>query len=413
MRDMKDSGIEWIGYIPNNWLIIPIKYHFKINRGRVISILDLDDDGNYPVYSSQTENDGCLGYLKTYDYSGPSITWTTDGAKAGTVFYRDGKYNCTNVCGILQLREHYKKKSNMHFLAYAIGMVAEQNKRYDINGYKIMSNEMAKIKFAIPSIQSQTIISNFLDRKCSEIDALRLEIEKEIATLKEYKKSIITEAVTKGLNKNVPMKDSGIKYVGIIPKSWNIHPVYYYFVERKNKNTFGLETNLLSLSYGNIIHKDINTTGGLLPESFNTYNIVEPYDIIIRPTDLQNDKRSLRTGLVREHGIITSAYIALKASKKIHIPYFHYLLHAFDVMKVFYNMGNGVRQGLNFSEFSKLMVFEPPQNEQKQIADYLDRKCYKIDDIIEAKNKQLSTLDEYKKSLIYEYVTGKKEVPGV
>ena len=170
---------------------------------------------------------------KTYDYSGPLITWTTYGAKAGTVFYRDGKYNCTNVCDILQLREQYKKKSNIHFLVYTISMVAEQNKRYDINGYKIMSNEIAKIKFAIPSIQNQTIISNFLDRKCSEIDALRLEIEKEITTLKEYKKSIITEAVTKGLNKNVPMKDSGIEWIGEIPKDWNADKIKYHFSNNK------------------------------------------------------------------------------------------------------------------------------------------------------------------------------------
>ena len=102
MREMKDSGIEWIGEIPSSWQILRVKDLFNITRGRVISVLDLDEDGEYPVYSSQTENNGCFGYLKSYDYSKPAITWTTDGAKAGTVFYREGKYNCTNVCGILQ-----------------------------------------------------------------------------------------------------------------------------------------------------------------------------------------------------------------------------------------------------------------------------------------------------------------------
>lgn len=168
---------------------------------------------------------------------------------------------------------------------------------------------------------------------------------------------------------------------------------------------------MLSLSYGNIIRKNINSNGGLLPESFNTYNIIEAGDIIIRPTDLQNDKRSLRTGLAKEHGIITSAYIALKAIKPLNTAYYHYLLHAFDVMKVFYNMGNGVRQGLNFSEFSRLMVFEPSLDEQDAIAEYLDSRCQEIDSAIQDKKAQLDTLAEYKKSLIYEYVTGKKEVP--
>lgn len=141
--------------------------------------------------------------------------------------------------------------------------------------------------------------------------------------------------------------------------------------------------------------------------------IVEAGDIIIRPTDLQNDKRSLRTGLVKEHGIITSAYIDLCPIKKVDSRYFHFLLHAYDVMKVFYNMGNGVRQGLNYSEFSRLMAFEPRYEEQVAIADYLDHQCAEIDAIIAQKNEQLSTLEAYKKSLIYEYVTGKKAVSEV
>lgn len=201
------------------------------------------------------------------------------------------------------------------------------------------------------------------------------------------------------------MKDSGIEWVGSIPAHWKTHPVYYYFGESKNKNRFGQENNLLSLSYGKIVRKDINTSDGLLPESFNTYNIVAANDIIIRPTDLQNDKRSLRTGLVRERGIITSAYICLRPIKEIDSRFFNYLLHAYDVIKVFYNMGNGVRQGLNFSEFSRLLVFEPPVNEQKKIADYLDAKCAEIDALTADIQTQIDTLEQYKRSVITEAVT--------
>lgn len=201
------------------------------------------------------------------------------------------------------------------------------------------------------------------------------------------------------------MKDSGIEYVGKIPKDWIMHPVYYYFGERKNRNVLGKEQNLLSLSYGNIIRKDINTSEGLLPASFNTYNIVEKGDIIIRPTDLQNDKRSLRTGLVKERGIITSAYLDLMPIRKINTAYFHYLLHAFDITKVFYNMGNGVRQGLNFSEFSQLMVFEPSEEEQHRISTYLDAKCSEIDALTADIQSQIDTLEQYKRSVITEAVT--------
>ena len=201
------------------------------------------------------------------------------------------------------------------------------------------------------------------------------------------------------------MKDSGIEYVGSIPYEWDIHPLYCYFGERKNKNYALQEQNLLSLSYGNVIRKDIDTVGGLLPASFNTYNIVEAGDIIIRPTDLQNDKRSLRTGLVIERGIITSAYIDLKPYPGVNSSYFRYLLHSFDVMKVFYNMGNGVRQGLNYDEFSKLMVFEPPDAEQKAIVAFLDAKCAEIDALSADIQSEIDTLEAYRRSVITEAVT--------
>lgn len=201
------------------------------------------------------------------------------------------------------------------------------------------------------------------------------------------------------------MKDSGISYVGNIPRNWEQHPVYYYFYEGKKPNRACKEENLLSLSYGKVIRKDINTNEGLLPASFSTYNIVDENDIIIRPTDLQNDKRSLRTGLVKEHGIITSAYIDLKPKNGVNSHYYHYLLHAYDVMKVFYNMGNGVRQGLNYSEFSKLVLITPPAEEQEKISSFLDKECAKIDSIYFDVEKQIETLEKYKRSVITETVT--------
>lgn len=201
------------------------------------------------------------------------------------------------------------------------------------------------------------------------------------------------------------MKDSGISWVGEIPKEWTIMPLYCFYSERKNKNIFGTENNLLSLSYGKVIRKDINTSEGLLPSNYNGYNIVEAGDIIIRPTDLQNDKRSLRTGLSKERGIITSAYIALKPKNGINSRFYHYLLHTYDILKVFYNMGNGVRQGLNYDEFTKLMVYSPSDTEQQRIAEFLDRECEKIDGLKEDIQAQIDTLEQYKRSVITEAVT--------
>ena len=200
------------------------------------------------------------------------------------------------------------------------------------------------------------------------------------------------------------MKNSGIEWVGDIPDNWDIHPLYCFFDERVNKNILGNEQNLLSLSYGKIKRKDINSSEGLLPNNYNSYNIVDKGDIVIRPTDLQNDKRSLRTGLVEERGIITSAYIALKPKKNIFSKFFHYVLHIYDVEKVFYNMGNGVRQG-NYDEFSKLLMIVPPIDEQERIAEFLDKKCGEIDGLIADIKTQVQTLEQYKRSVITEAVT--------
>ena len=202
------------------------------------------------------------------------------------------------------------------------------------------------------------------------------------------------------------MKDSGIEWIGEIPQNWSISPLFCYFTEGRNPNVGLKNDNLLSLSYGNIIRKDINTKDGLLPANFESYNIVRKHHIIVRTLDLQNDKKSLRTGLVKEEsGIITSAYLNLVPKQYIYSPYYYYLLHVYDLIKVFYNMGNGVRQSLNFKEFSKLPLISPTDYEQKKIADYLDSKCSQIDLIIEKQKQIIEKLKEYKTSLITEVVT--------
>jgi type I restriction enzyme S subunit len=355
-------------------------------------------------------------YLSKSKLYGNEILVANVGAYAGLFcIMPENKGICTLGPNMFLLRTGRKMMSKFLYYVGQSKSVWEQLKLKSVATAqpKLNKTDVKNVYICIPSLKEQENIVDFLDAKCAEIDALSSDIQAEINVLEEYKKSVITEAVTKGLNRGVAMKDSGIDYVGKIPDNWEIHPVYFYYDERKNKNYALKEQNLLSLSYGKIIQKDINTNGGLLPASFNTYNIVEPGDIIIRPTDLQNDKRSLRTGLVKEHGIITSAYIDLKPRGNGNSKYFHYLLHAFDIMKVFYNMGNGVRQGLNYSEFSKLLVLSPSRKEQEEIVSYLDEKSKFIDEAISAKQEQLDTLSDYKKSLIYEYVTGQREVPTV
>mgnify|MGYP000883433564 CR=1 FL=1 len=425
MREMKDSGVEWIGYIPSDWVIKKIKN----------AVLEIGSGTTPPSHISDYY-DGHIHWIQSGDIYGHSIvngssTFVTEKAvfalpalhvyKSGFIIIAMYGGSVGNIA-IVEIDACVNQAcccikpnadNDLKFMYYWIFSCRDDFLKQAIGGGQpnISQSKIRNQYYVQPSLQEQQCISIFLNKKCAEIDALTADIQAQIDTLEQYKRSVITEAVTKGLNPDADMKDSGIPYVGFIPAHWDMHPLYCYFAERKNKNLLGKEKNLLSLSYGRVIRKDINSNGGLLPESFNTYNIVEEGDIIIRPTDLQNDKRSLRTGIVNEHGIITSAYIALMAKTHIVPAYYHYLLHAFDVMKVFYNMGNGVRQGLNFSEFSRLMVFEPFYEEQQAIVAYLDEKCSEINSVISDKQTQLATLDEYKKSLIFEYVTGKKEVP--
>lgn len=417
MADLKYSGAGWLGDVPVHWQIDKLKYHLKRNEPRnpgeqivlslyrELGVIPKDSrDDNHNVTSEDTSK---------YKYVRPG-DFVINKMKAwqGSVAVSDYEGIVSPAYYVYNFMDDVFYKRYFHYLLRSC--YKDEFMRLSggirVGQWDLPSDALDNVLVLIPPINEQKSISAYLDTRCEEIDELVCDIQAQIDVLEQYKRSIITETVTKGLTPNAKMKDSGIDWVGKIPAHWPVHPIYTYFGERKNKNRLGTEDNLLSLSYGRVIRKDINTSDGLLPESFNTYNIVEPGDIVIRPTDLQNDKRSLRTGLVNEYGIITSAYIDLCPIKKIDSRYYHFLLHAYDVMKVFYNMGNGVRQGLNYSEFSRLMVFEPQYEEQVAIADYLDVKVAETDGIIAQKKEQLAVLDEYKKSLIYEYVTGKKEV---
>ena len=190
---MKDSAIEWVGKIPQHWGVKRAKELFHISRGRVIAQSDLIENGQYPVYSSQTKDDGCLGYIDTFDYEGEYITWTTDGVNAGTVFLRRGKFNCTNICGTLRL---IKNNQFLNYLLYFLQVITKHNKRIDTNGAKIMSNEMAFIKIAVPPLSEQKAIADYLDTKTTQIDQIIQTINTQIEKLKELRKTLINDVVT-------------------------------------------------------------------------------------------------------------------------------------------------------------------------------------------------------------------------
>lgn len=199
-------------------------------------------------------------------------------------------------------------------------------------------------------------------------------------------------------------KDSGVKWLGEIPSHWNTLPGMAVYEENKEKNSDLSVNTILSLSYGKIVVKK-DTNEGLVPAEYNTYQIVEPGYTIIRCTDLQNDKNSLRTGFVRDKGIITGAYLGLKPKEVINPAYLHYYLHTWDITKEIYRFGSGLRQSLSWIDLKRLNILLPSNKEQKAIVKYLDAATSKIDAAIAQQQKMIDLLNERKQIIINNAVT--------
>ena len=425
-RPMKDSGVEWIGEIPEDWEVTKLKTIFSILGGNGFpEHLQGNDSGDYPFYKNSdlsAEEDKCIYYAKNYVTAhvidenkfrvipAESIIMSKIGEAMKKNHRKINVADCLIDNNLQALSIKNKTKYHLGFYFYVMCLI--DSAIFDNRGtIPSINNNMLRNEYILyPMINKQKKIAAFLDRKTTHINGIVEKTKASIDAFKRYKQALITETVTKGLNPDVPMKDSGIEWIGMIPEHWDVAKLGQYFRQVKNKNTGMIEDNLLSLSYGNIVKKNINSNDGLLPESFEGYNVIKTDDIVLRMTDLQNDKNSLRTGYSKQNGIITSAYITIRKYNKIYSGFAHMYLHSFDISKGFYGMGSGVRQGVTFEMLKKLEIILPPMNEQSQIISYLDEKIAHIDRLIQNKQAMVEKLEAYKKSLIYEYVTGKKEV---
>lgn len=264
----------------------------------------------------------------------------------------------------------------------------------------------------VPPREEQDQIVRFLDWKVSSINKLIRIRKRQIEELEAIKRSSIGYLVM-GQAQSVPQRDTEVNWVKTIPAHWNEKTLIQVAEEQQIKNAGMVEDNLLSLSYGKIINKDINTTDGLLPSSFEGYQIVHDGNIILRLTDLQNDHKSLRTGLVTQTGIITSAYTCLKVRHNILPEYLQLQLHVADLCKAFYGMGGGVRQSIGFTEIRKLVIAIPPVEEQQYILDRVHGIEEPINCAIQNIRDIIAGLEDLKTRLISDAVTGKIDVRGI
>ena len=414
----KDSGVEWLGEIPSEWEVKRIKHLFSIGRGRVISQQELDDNGKYPVYSSQTKNNGILGYIKTYDFDCKQITWTTDGANAGTIFLREGKHNCTNVCGTLQ---PYNKYEQTEFINYTLQISAQFYKRPDTNGAKIMNNEMADIFITYPPLQEQQNIASFLDTKTEQLDIAIKQKEKLIELLKERKQIVINEAVTCGIDKTVTMKDSGVEWIGEIPEHWEVKKLKFIIKDKLKygANESGIEYNEQLPRYVRIT--DFSDEGKLSEKNKLSLSWENGKEYLLKDGDILFARSGATVGktyqfkksMSNEKFYSFAGYlIKAEADENIILSDFLYLYTNSDLFEKWksFIFNKATIENIGADKYSELFVTIPSIIEQKEILQSYNKEISKIDNAIDLQQKQIDKLKEYKTSLIDSVVTGKVKV---
>lgn len=428
--EYKDSGVQWLGEIPGHWGCLPLK--------RIITKIESGVSANGSTSQAASGNE--LGVLKTGCVSfrifnprqnklvlGEECKRLTCPVKGNTIIV--SRMNTPELVGSCAFVEkdypnlflpdrlwqvYFCDNASVKFLHWMLNSQFVRNRYAQIcvgsssTMQNISQSQFSETNIPLPPLSEQHSIVSYLDDKCGKIDKMLEGKQKQIELLAEMKQRIIADAVTHGLNPDVKMKATNIPWLPEIPKHWSCIKLKAFCKDNKEKNKGNVESCILSLSYGNVIVKQ-NVNFGLVPENYESYQIVKPGYIILRLTDLQNDHKSLRTGLVKHRGIITSAYVGLVVNN-INNEYVHLLLHSYDVMKVFYGMGGGLRQSMSYQDISNLYMPVPPLSEQRAIVSYITDKTAKIDALTVKLQQEIESIKEYKQRLISDVVTGQIKV---
>lgn len=406
MHDMKDSGVEWIGEIPAHWSPIRFRFIAKITTGNQ-DTQNADPDGEYPFYVRSPIVERC----NNYTFDGKGILMAGDGAGAGRVFHLvDGKYAVHQRV----YRFYDFKYMDPVLLKYYLENLFATVMDYGSAKTTVPSVRLPMIQdfvVCVPPKKEQHNIVAVLNEKCAQVGSLISNVQAQIEKLKAYKQSLITEVVTKGLDPTVPMKDSGFEWIGEIPKHWSVIPSKFLFANCDERRREGDVQLTASQKYGMISQEEYmrreNARIVLADKGLENWKHVEPFDFVI-------SLRSFQGGLEMSEvtGCATWHYIILRARQRIHPYYYKWLFKSSMYITTLQRTCNYIRDGqdLRYSNFVKVPLCIPTLYEQQKIADFLDRKCAKIDHLITLKQSKIEKLEQYKRSLIYEYVTGKREV---
>ena len=423
MREMKDSGVAWIGEVPLDWTIIPTKYLFNIESGATPRSENpdyFDGDIVWITPADYKTKDVYISAGKRYLTKNGFDSCSAVVVPAGSIIFTKrapignvaicATELCTNQ-GCLSCVP--KAGDSTKFFYYLMSICTDA---YNLLGSGTTFKEISAFSFANfilirPMLQEQQKIAAYLDKQTAQVDALITNIQTQIEKLKDYKQSMITEVVTKGLDPTVPMKDSGVEWIGEIPKHWSVIPSKFLFANCDERRREGDVQLTASQKYGMISQEEYmrreNARIVLADKGLENWKHVEPFDFVI-------SLRSFQGGLEMSEvtGCATWHYIILRARQRIHPYYYKWLFKSSMYITTLQRTCNYIRDGqdLRYSNFVKVPLCIPTLYEQQKIADFLDRKCAKIDHLITLKQSKIEKLEQYKRSLIYEYVTGKREV---
>ncbi len=417
MREMKHSGIEWIGEIPDSWSTARISGLYSVRREKV-------SDKDYPPLSVTMQ--GIVPQLET-------AAKTNDGDNRKLVRKGDFAINSRSdrrgSCGISSYDGSVSlintvlvplEEMNPQYYNWLFHTVQFADEYYKW-GHGIVDDlwttgwqEMKKITIPTPPINEQKQIASFLDGRCEEIDALLSSLQKQIETLEAYRQSIICRAVTIGIQPNRNLKQSGVDWCPVIPENWVVTNPKALFTLR-NQRAFAGERQLTASQRHGIVYQDEfmemeNQKVVTVEKDFSILKHVEPNDFVI-------SMRSFQGGLEYSElsGCISSAYVMLiPDAQKVYPPFYKWFFKSSQYINAIQSTTNLVRDGqaMRYANFVKVPLFIIPMDEQKEIADYLNDTVQKIDALLSSRQKQVDVLEGYRKAVIFEYVTGKKEVPS-
>lgn len=421
MTRMKDSGIEWIGEIPEEWGTGKIKYYSEISAGSTPDRTnELFWNGDIPWMASGEVNQRVVTHTaEKITKLGLRNTSAKLLSKGTVMLALNGQGKTKGTAAILNIETASNQSLasfdvnnevvNGYYLYYYF--VANYSNIRGLKGedrdglnLKLVSN----IEIPLPNIDEQLKIADFLDKKVAQLDKVKSLLEEQIKTLEDYRQSLIYETVTKGLDKTVPLKDSGVDWIGQIPEGWGVKKHKYIMSKTKTLCSHYSGQKILSLTRQGVITRDVESGKGKMPASFDGYQFLTRGDLLLCLFDIDVTPRCV--GVVESDGLTSPAYSRFKVSEDSNVYYYYYLFLAMDDDKVLLHLAKNLRNSLTEDDFGDIKTIVPPYKEQEIIANYLNKKTVLIDKLIQLKKVQIENINKQRQTLIYDYVTGKRRV---